>query len=56
MSGLGQTGGRLGSGALEVVTKGGGAILLSFLPPQTWELFLCREQWLVISAVCSQRV
>ena len=38
----GRQGGRAGFRGLEVVKKGGGAILLSFLPPQTWELFLCR--------------
>lgn len=57
----GRQGGWAGLRGLEVVTKWrgrgrGGAFLLSFLSPHTWGLFLCREQWLVVSAVCSQRV
>ena len=48
-------GGGAGFWGLEVVTKWG-CFLLSFLSLHSWGLFLRREQWLVVSAVCSQRV
>ena len=51
----GRQGGWAGFWGLEVVTKWG-CLLLSFLSLHSWGLFLHREQWLVVSAVCSQRV